>query len=112
MSYGPDGISPKFIKLADNSLVKPLTKLFNLSLSSGKVPKLWKQANVVPLHKKDSKHLMGNYRPVSLLSILDKILERIVFKHVYNHFRDNFLLSVWQSGFWFFTRLLYSYSTY
>ena len=98
-SYGPDGISPKFIKLAGNSLVKPLTKLYNLSLSSGKVPKLWKQANVVPLHKKDSKQVMGNYRPVSLLSILGKILERIVFKHVYNHFRDNFLLSVWQSGF-------------
>ena len=98
-SYGPDGISPRFIKLADYSLVKPLTKLYNLSLSSGKVPKLWKQANVVPLHKKDSKHVMGNYRPVSLLSILGKLLERIVFKHVYNHFRDNFLLSVWQSGF-------------
>ena len=98
-SYGPDGISPKFIKLADNTLVKPLTKLYNLSLSSGQVPMLWKKANVVPLHKKDSKHNRSNYRPVSLLSILGKILERIVFKHVYNHFKDNFLISMWQSGF-------------
>ena len=46
-SYGPDGISPQFIKIADNSLVKPLTKLYNLSLSLGKVPNIWKQANVV-----------------------------------------------------------------
>ena len=52
-SYGPDGISPKFIKLASFSLVKPLTKLFNLSLNKGKVPKLWKQANVVPIHKQE-----------------------------------------------------------
>ena len=88
-SYGPDGISPKFIKIAENSLVKPLTRLYNLSLSLGKVPNLWKQANVIPLHKKESKHILGNYCPVSLLSILGKILERIVFKHVYNHFRDN-----------------------
>ena len=98
-SYGPDGISPKFIKLASFSLVKPLTKLFNLSLNKGKVPKLWKQANVVPIHKKDSKQILANYRPVSLLSILGKMMERIVFKYVFNHFRDNFLLSVWQSGF-------------
>ena len=53
-SYGPNGISPKFIKLASFSLVKPLSKLFNLSLTKGNVPKLWKQANVVPIHKKDS----------------------------------------------------------
>ena len=57
-SYGPDGISPKFIKI--NSLVKPLTRLYNLSLSLGKLPNLWKQANVIPLHKKESKHILGN----------------------------------------------------
>ena len=54
---------------------------------------------MIPLHKKESKHIVGNYRPVSLLSLLGKILERKVFKYVYNHFRDNFLISVWQSGF-------------
>ena len=72
-SCEPDGISPKFIKIANNSLDKPLTRLFNLSVSLGKVPKLWKQANVIPLHKKESKHIVGNYHPVSLLSILGKI---------------------------------------
>ena len=95
-SYEPDGISPKFIKIADILLVKPLTRLFNLSLSLGKVPNLWNQANVIPLRKKESKHIMGNYHPVSLLSVFGKILERIIFKHMYNHIRDNFLISLWQ----------------
>ena len=54
---------------------------------------------MIPLHKKESKHILGNYHPVSFLSILGKILERIVFKHVYNHFRNNFLIFVWQSVF-------------
>ena len=62
-------------------------------------PQLWKVANVVPLYKKGQKDILNNYRPVSLLCILSKIFERIVFKHVFNHFRDNFLISIWQSGF-------------
>ena len=56
-SYGPDGISPKLIKIADNFLVKPMTRLYNLSLSLGKVPNLWNQANVIPLHNKNSEEL-------------------------------------------------------
>ena len=98
-SYGPNGISSKFIKLVSFSLVKPLTELFNLSLTKGKVPKLWKQANVVPIHKKTVNRSWETNRPVSLLNILGKMMERIVFKYVFNYFRDNFLLSVWQSGF-------------
>ena len=97
--YGPDGISPKFIKIAGESLVQPLTQLFNMSLISAKVPAIWKKANVIPLHKKDSKSVLGNYRPISLLSVIGKLMERIVFKHLYNHFQENFLLSIWQSGF-------------
>lgn len=97
--FGPDLISPKFIKIGGRALIAPLTKLFNKSLLLSKVPRTWKQANVIPIHKKDSKSVLGNYRPVSLLSVLIKIMERIIFKHLYNHFQDNFLLSVWQSGF-------------
>ena len=98
-SYGPDGISPKFIKMAGQTIVRPLTKLFNMSLSQGIFPSNWKKANVLPLHKKSSKQLADNYRPVSLLCIMGKLFERIVFKHVYNHFLDNNLISQWQSGF-------------
>ena len=85
-SYGPDSISPHFIKLATDALVKPLTQLYNLSLCQGVFPSAWKRANVVPIHKKSSKQLADNYRPVSLLCILGKIFERIIYKHIYNFF--------------------------
>ena len=98
-SYGHDKISPMFLKMSGLSLIKPLTRIFNLSLSQSIFPDLWKIANVLPLHKKGPKELLSNYRSVSLLCILGKIMERLVFKYVFNHFRDNFLISIWQSGF-------------
>ena len=51
-SAGPDGISPKLLRLAGYMIVPSLTKLFNESFGSEKVPKLWKEANITPLHKK------------------------------------------------------------
>ena len=96
---GPDGISPKLLHEAGGSIVKSLTRLINLSLETGRVPKDWKLANVIPLFKKGVKHDTNNYRPVSLLSCVSKILERIVFKHVFNYLRDNQLISSDQSGF-------------
>jgi hypothetical protein len=96
---GPDGISPKLLYEAGASIVPSLTKLINLSLSTSKVPKKWKIANVIPLFKKGDKHERNNYRPVSLLSCVSKILERIVFKHFFNFLRENHFLSQHQSGF-------------
>ena len=60
---------------------------------------MWKQANVLPLHKKGDKFVFNNYRPVSLLSCTSKLLEKIVFKNVYNYIRDNNILTPHQSGF-------------
>ena len=57
-SYGPHGISPRFIKMAGVSLVKPLTLLLNISLSNGIFPSNWKKANVLPLHKKNPQNNM------------------------------------------------------
>ena len=56
-------------------------------------------ANIVPIHKKEAKSVINNYRPVSLLSSVGKIMERIIFKYVYNYFRENFVISAVQSGF-------------
>ena len=98
-SYGPDGISPVFLKEGGEIIVFVLHKLFQLSLAKAKVPRSFKQANVIPIHKKDLKTLVTNYRPISLLSIMSKVLEKIVFKYVYNFFKDNFILSAFQSGF-------------
>ena len=87
------------MKEGGHCIVSSLTKLFNLSLTLGKFPLLWKQANVIPLHKKDDKSDVNNYRPISLLSTAGKVFERIIFKYVYNFLQNNFILSVHQSGF-------------
>ena len=63
------------------------------------MPKAWKKANVIPIHKKGDKDIVNNYRPISILPILSKVLERIVFKSVYNYLHVNQLLSMHQSGF-------------
>ena len=60
---------------------------------------MWKHANVMPLFKKGDSSKWNNYRPVSLLSCTSKILERIVFKRVFNYLRDNNILTSHQSGF-------------
>ena len=86
---GPDGISPRILKEAGLSIVPSLTRLIKLSLQQCKVPMLWKRANVTPIHKKDDKDQLNNYRPISLLPVASKILERIVFKHVYNFLHKN-----------------------
>ena len=96
---GPDGISPKLLKEAGSAISPSLAKLFNLSLSKCKIPKEWKKADVVPLHKKNAKTITDNYRPVSLLSCVSKLLERLVFKHMYNYFKEHFIISIHQSGF-------------
>ena len=96
---GPDNISPKMLKMAGNSIVASLTKLINMSLSTGSVPKSWKEANVIPLFKKGDRSDINNYRPVSILPTLSKILEKIVFKNLFNYLRDKNLLTPHQSGF-------------
>ena len=98
-AYGPDNVSPRLIKEARPSIVKVLTRLFNKSLQLAKFPLIWKRANVLPIYEKAEIFFTINYRPVSLLSIMAKVFEKIVFKYLYNYFRTHFLISIWQSGF-------------
>jgi hypothetical protein len=98
-AYGPDDISPKVLKEGVPAIVKSITKLFNLSLQIGIFPTSWKLANVVPIYKKAEEFFTSNYRPISLLSILAKVFERVAFKYLFNYFRDHFMISIWQSGF-------------
>ena len=81
------------------SIASSLARLFNLSLSTGIFPAIWKRANVLPIFKKSDPGITSNYRPVSLLSRVSTIFERIVFKHLFNYFWANFLIPIWQSGF-------------
>ena len=80
-------------------LSSPLSDLFNFSLINGKVPLMWKEANVTLIFKKDDPSIASNYRPISLLSAVAKVLEKIVHKHLFNFVRDHDLLSALQSGF-------------
>ena len=73
------------IKNVTRAISKPLCILFNRSLHEGIFPDIWKLGNLVPLFKKGDRVISSNYRPVSLLSNIGKIQERIVFKHMYNH---------------------------
>ena len=77
----------------------PLTKIINFSLINGCVPNEWKEARVIPLFKAGKSDNMDNYRPVSILPVVSKILERAVHIQLYKFFADNNLLNPYQSGF-------------
>ena len=98
-AYGPDGISPKLLKEGGSGIIKSLTLLFNCCIKQQKMPSLWKKADVLPLFKKDDPANIENYRPISLLSCVSKVFEKVVFKYMYNFLQDNFVLSQFQSGF-------------
>lgn len=98
-STGIDDISARFIKDAAIVLTKPITYIINLSITSGIVPDELKSARVKPLFKKNSRTEVGNYRPVSILCIISKLLEKSVYKQLESYFIKNNLLYEFQSGF-------------
>ena len=98
-SPGPDGVSNELLKICSRSLTPSLTKLFNRALNASTFPQLWKQANVSPIHKKGSRQEKENYRPISLLSTVGKILERLIFNKIYAHCETNGLLTWRNSGY-------------
>ena len=79
---GPDGISARLLKECSDVLAPSLTALFNKSITLGKVPADWKYANIVPVPKNNKTHIVSNYRPISLLSLVSKALEHVVHNRV------------------------------
>ena len=67
--------------------------LFNMSYRTGKIPQEWKNANVVPIHKKKDKSNVENYRPISLLPICGKMFEKITFNNLYPYLNANNLIT-------------------
>ena len=96
---GPDLISYKMLKAVSLEVSKPLAIIMNRSLSEGKFPENWKRSLVMPLYKKGDKTSPVNYRPISLLSNVGKSMERVMFKHLYNHLNGNNLIYKYQAGF-------------
>ena len=86
---GPDGLSPFTLKELSTEICFPLTVIFQRSLNEGLVPSDWKLANVTPIFKKGSKFEPGNYRTVSLTSILCKVMESIRRDAMIEHLKDN-----------------------
>lgn len=80
---GTDGLPVIFIKKCEAGLTTPLQMIFQKSLNDGIFPKQWKDAQIVPIHKKGPKNNITNYRPVSLLNNFGKMLEKVVYEHIY-----------------------------
>lgn len=96
---GPNGLSNRILRELSSELSLPYCILFNQSLHTGKIPNSYKEANICPVPKKGDLSVVSNYRPISLLNSENKVFERLVFKYLFNHFRDNNLLTSLQSGF-------------
>ena len=79
-----DDISIRMIQACGKSIALPLKFLFKTILEEGTFPEDWEKSNVVPIHKKESKNLIKNHRPISLLPIFSKILERLIFNSLLN----------------------------
>ena len=96
---GLDGIPARFVRDSASIIACPLRHVINLSLIQGSVPDDLKSARVVPIFKKNDKTEVGNYRPLSILSIISKVFERVVYNQLETYLDERKLLYDLQSGF-------------
>ena len=96
---GLGGISAKLLR--DSAYVNAayLTKMLNLSLCCGSFPDIWKKGRATPIFKSGDPTSSNNYRPITVLPTLSKLLERIVHHQVYNYLQEHKLLASQQFGF-------------
>jgi len=98
-SRGLDNQPSGLLKDCADEVAQPLCYIINLSLSSSTVPTFWKQAKAVPIHKSGDSDNPANYRPISILPVLSKILEKAVYSQLINYLENNQLLSEAQYGY-------------
>ncbi len=99
-SVGPDGIPNLFLKKMSGVLSLPLSLIFQRSLDSGVLPRIWKVANITPVFKgAGSRFNRDNYRPISLTSNVCKLMESIIYDNIYSHCSECKLFSNVQHGF-------------
>ena len=98
-SPGADEITPRMLKHCAYSLSIPITKLFNHSLNCGQVPVDWKCGIITPIFKGGNRSEAVNYRPVTLLPTISKVLEKLVARKLVDHLEKHDLISASQHGF-------------
>ena len=98
-AHGPDSISPSMLKICSAEVAVPLCLIYKKCLSNGVFPSKWKFANLQSVHKKNSRQVKTNYRPISLLCICSKIFEKIIYDDLFTFLTDNNLITPNQSGF-------------
>ena len=98
-SSGIDNISSKLLKEIRATIIVPLVTIINKSLTEGIVPDQMKLAKVIPVFKAKDKQMFNNYRPISLLPCISKILEKVIHKRLYNFLTSNEVLYLSQYGF-------------
>lgn len=93
ISSGSDKLEPLFLKLAAEIIAGPLCHIFNLTLSSNEIPLDWKSALVIPLLKGGDPSNFNNYKPITKLSVLVKVLESLISEQVKDFLAANSILS-------------------
>jgi len=98
-STGLDGFNTKILKNIINHIAEPLSCIFNSSLQYGIFPEKLKCAKITPIHKANEKHLINNYRPISILPLFSKILEKLMYTRLAAFVDKHQILSKNQYGF-------------
>ena len=98
-SFGDDGTYSYFLKLAMPFIEDSLVYLFNTSLETSQFPYPWKIARVSPIFKDGDKTEKSNYRPISLLPVISRLFEKLVFNQLYQYLIDNYFINSNQAGF-------------
>ncbi len=98
-SCGSDGISTKLVKAIKTAILGPVTLIINQMLNTGIFQDKLKIAKIIPIHKKGDDTLLKNYRPISLLPVISKIFEMVIFKQSFKFFKEKNLFYNAQYGF-------------
>ena len=98
-SLGSDNISSYFLKLATPYIENALVFMFNTSLETSQFPDSWKNARITPIFKEGDKTERSNYRPISVLPVISRLFEKLVFNQLYDYLVRNKLIHPGQSGF-------------